>query len=94
VAVVYDSTVHGSWKALRDRTSQQAGTVAALGEKAWVTAYVATRREWLATSPRADLRKTVYRMDAFQRLIAQGFWGLELPATGVADPALIAQLVA
>lgn len=79
VAVVYDSTVHGSWKAMRDRTVQQSGTLSALGERAWITAYVATRRDWLATSPRADLRKTVYRMDAFQRLIDQGFWGLELP---------------
>ena len=79
VAVVYDSTVHGSWKAMRDRTVQQSGTLAALGERAWIAAYVATRRDWLATSPRADLRKTVYRMDAFQRLIDQGFWGLELP---------------
>lgn len=79
VAVVYDSTVHGSWKAMRDRTVQQSGTLAALGERAWIASYVATRRDWLATSPRADLRKTVYRMDAFQRLIDQGFWGLELP---------------
>lgn len=79
VAVVYDSTVHGSWARMRDRTNQQAGTLAALGEQAWITAYVATRREWLATNPRPDLRKTVYRMDAFQRLIDQGFWGLELP---------------
>jgi len=37
------------------------------------------RRAWLADSPRADLRATVYRMDAFQRLISQEFWGLELP---------------
>jgi chitosanase len=79
VAVVYDSTVHGSWKAMRDRTTQQSGTPAALGERAWITAYVATRHEWLATNPRADLRKTVYRMDAMQRLLDQGFWGLNLP---------------
>ena len=79
VAVVYDSTVHGSWKAMRDRTNQQSGTAAALGEQAWIKTYVATRRDWLATNARADLRKTVYRMDAFQRLIEQGFWGLQLP---------------
>lgn len=79
VAVAYDSTVHGSWKAMRDRTTQQSGTLAALGERAWIAAYVATRHEWLATNPRADLRKTVYRMDAMQRLLDQGFWGLDLP---------------
>jgi chitosanase len=79
VAVVYDSFVHGSWKAMRDRTTQQVGSVASVGEQQWITAYVTTRRSWLATHPRADLRATVYRMDAFQRLIDQGYWGLELP---------------
>ncbi|MBT9519802.1 MAG: chitosanase [Dechloromonas sp.] len=78
-AVVYDSTVHGSWKAMRDRTMAQSGSLAALGEKKWISAYVATRRAWLANHPRSDLRKTAYRMDAFQRLIEQGYWGLELP---------------
>lgn len=79
VVVVYDSTVHGSWKTLRDRTSAQAGKLADIGEMAWVSAYVRTRRQWLATHARTDLRATVYRMDALQRLIDQGFWGLELP---------------
>lgn len=78
-AVVYDSTVHGSWKAMRDRTIAQSGSIAALGEKKWIAAYVATRRAWLTKHPRSDLRKTAYRMDAFQRLIEQGYWGLELP---------------
>ena len=79
VAVVYDSHVHGSWALLRDRTSQQAGVPAALGERRWVEAYVAARHAWLATHDRSDLRATVYRMDAFERLIAQNHWGLDLP---------------
>jgi len=78
-AVVYDSTVQGSWKTLRDRTIAQSGSLAALGEKAWIAAYVSTRHDWLANHPRSDLRKTAYRMEAFQRLIDQGYWGLELP---------------
>ena len=78
-AVVYDSTVHGSWKAMRDRTIAQSGSIATLGEKKWIAAYVATRRTWLTKHPRSDLRKTAYRMDAFQRLIEPGYWGLELP---------------
>ena len=78
-AVVYDSTVHGSWKAMRDRTIAQSGSIATLGEKKWIAAYVATRRTWLTKHPRSDLRKTAYRMDAFPRLIEQGYWGLELP---------------
>jgi chitosanase len=78
-AVVYDGTLHGSWDRMRRRTDVQAGTVAALGERAWIEAYVQVRRDWLANHPRRDLRPTVYRMDAFQRLISLGKWGLELP---------------
>jgi chitosanase len=79
IAVVYDSHVHGSWAAIRDHTIELSGKVSAKGERAWIAAYVATRRNWLATNERADLRATVYRMEAFQRLIEQGFWGLDLP---------------
>lgn len=77
--VVYDSFVHGSWAAMRDRTTQTAGAPGAIGERAWISAYVATRRAWLENNARTDLRPTVYRMDAFRRLIDQGFWGLGLP---------------
>lgn len=76
VAVVYDSFVHGSWARIRDRVS---GTPATRGEHAWIAEYVAKRRDWLGTHSRRDLRATVYRMDAFERLIALGAWGLELP---------------
>ncbi|MEW6429720.1 MAG: peptidoglycan-binding protein [Thermodesulfobacteriota bacterium] len=79
VAVVYDSHVHGSWTTVRDRASAAAGEIGGIGEKRWVAAYVASRRSWLASSSRADLRATVYRMDAFQRLLDQGYWGLDLP---------------
>lgn len=78
-AVVYDSHVHGSWVAMRDRTTQNAGATVAIGERAWIAAYVATRRAWLENNVRTDLRTTVYRLDAFKRLIDQGFWGLGLP---------------
>lgn len=79
VAVVYDSAVHGSWLAMRDRTTRTVGEPAAVGEQAWIDAYVRTRRAWLEGHARADLRQTVYRMEAFGRLIDQGFWGLEMP---------------
>jgi chitosanase len=79
MAVVYDSHVHGSWPDLRDRTRAAVGSVAAAGERTWITRYVATRRDWLAKHQREDLRKTVYRMDAFQSLIDQDFWSLALP---------------
>lgn len=79
VAVVYDSTVHGSWKMIRDRTVEQKGAVDALGEREWIGAYVDMRFEWLNTHPRPDLRATTYRMVALRRLIDQEFWGLDLP---------------
>jgi chitosanase len=79
VAVVYDSAVHGSWALIRDRTIAAVGQVGAAGEQVWIKAYVSARRNWMATNKRADIRATVYRMDAFQRLIDQGFWGLGLP---------------
>lgn len=78
-AVVYDSHVHGSWGAIRDRTTARVGTPAAAGEQRWIGEYVRQRRQWLAGHGRADLRATVYRMDAFQRLIDNGLWALELP---------------
>ena len=76
MSVVYDSFVHGSWARIRDRVQ---GTPATRGEKTWVAEYVAARRNWLATHARGDLRATVYRMDAFLRLIELDGWGLELP---------------
>lgn len=79
VAVVYDSVVHGSWGLIRDKTNKHAGNVADIGEQKWISAYVSNRRDWLAEHPRSILKATVYRMDAFQRLIDQGYWGLELP---------------
>lgn len=79
VAVVYDSTIHGSWIALRDRTTQAIGELGTIGEREWIRGYVAERRNWLASHPKAILRATTYRMDAFNRLIDQGYWGLPLP---------------
>ncbi len=80
VAVVYDSVVHGSWRAMRDHTLAINPKPAA-DQKAWVVAYVATRRDWLATNSNPLLRKCVYRMDSFDALIAQGAWELPLPLT-------------
>ena len=78
ITVVHDGWVHGSWPLLRDRT-QAAGALAQVGEHEWVQRYVRMRREWLGTHPNALLRATVYRMDAFQRLIEQDAWALPLP---------------
>jgi chitosanase len=79
IAVVYDGFVHGSWSRIRDQTTQQTGSVSAVGEEAWIEAYVDRRRAWLANHTNSIIRKTAYRMEAFQRLIANGQWGLALP---------------
>jgi chitosanase len=77
IAVVYDSHIHGSWELLRDRTL--AGIDAPSTERAWVQTYVERRRDWLANHENPALNPTVYRMDAFLRLIDENKWGLPLP---------------
>jgi chitosanase len=79
LAVVYDSTIHGSWGLVRDRTIDQFGHVETIGEENWIKAYVQTRGAWLANHERADLRRTTYRMTALKALADQGNWALELP---------------
>jgi len=77
--IVYDSRVHGSWGLMRDRTIQQHGVVAAIGEEAWIRHYVEERRDWLASNVDPLLHRTVYRMDAFRELIDAAKWELGLP---------------
>jgi chitosanase len=79
VAVVYDSHVHGSWRAMCDRTDLRYGKASSIGERRWIAAYVSERRAWLSTSPVPPLRKTVYRMDELGRMIAEERWELGLP---------------
>ncbi|MEQ8267675.1 MAG: peptidoglycan-binding protein [Parvibaculum sp.] len=79
VAIVYDGAVHGSWAAIRDRTQAKAGVPSKAGERAWTRAYVRERRDWLANHANTLLRKTAYRMEAFEALLAAGNWPLSLP---------------
>ena len=79
LAVVYDSTVHGSWGLIRDRVVHDKGSPEAAGERAWITAYVEAREDWLAGHDNKVLHATVYRTQAFSRLIGLGHWGLDLP---------------
>jgi len=80
-SVIYDSRIHGSWHALRDRTNDRFGALAALTEPVWIGRYVETRRDWLANNANALLRKTVYRMESFAALIATANWALDPPFT-------------
>jgi len=80
--VVYDSTVHGNFALIRDRTINAVGRIGTGGvtERDWVSRYVSLRREWLA-SHTGLLGRTVYRMDALKRIIDASNWDLSLPLT-------------
>ncbi len=80
-AVVFDSIVHGSWGLMRDRTTNRFGSPASIGEQSWIKHYVDVRRDWLANHSIPLLRVTVYRMDAFKRLIQASNSNLALPFT-------------
>ncbi|MBO9548071.1 peptidoglycan-binding protein [Pseudomonas sp.] len=79
LAVIYDSTVHGSWGLIRDRVLHAKGNPVAVGEHAWIAAYVDAREDWLANHDNEVLHATVYRTQALRQLITQGHWGLDLP---------------
>lgn len=78
-AAIYDSQVHGSLQSMIERTQKRHGSVAKLGERAWIGAYVGERGDWLAGHSNPLLRKTVYRMDALKALIGANQWDLPLP---------------
>ncbi|NET13975.1 MULTISPECIES: peptidoglycan-binding protein [unclassified Okeania] len=78
-AVVYDSTIHGSWGRMRDRTIERHGRPSEIGEQAWISNYINVRREWLANHSIRILNRTVDRMDAFRKIIDIGNWSLNLP---------------
>lgn len=75
--VIYDSYIHsgGILPFLRKRFP---ALVPGKGgkEEEWISQYVDTRRQWLATHPKSILQKTIYRMDCFQREINRGNWEL------------------
>jgi hypothetical protein len=78
MAVVYDSTVHGSFAKIAARATKAVGSVATAGEQAWVKMYLKLRKSWLL-SCKAPLPNTVYRQDEFNKFIAAGNWDLTLP---------------
>ncbi len=48
-------------------------------EKAWIKAYLDTRRSWLANHSKVILRTTVYRPDFFLAQIKRNNWNLDCP---------------
>lgn len=73
LAVIYDSMIQGGYAVCRDRVSGVSG------EQAWISRYVAVRRQWLATHVKPIVRQTTYRMDTFLRLIHDNNWELNVP---------------
>jgi len=80
MAVIYDSYIHsGQVAAYLRRRFPDKVPVNGGNERAWVKAYVRTRRSWLAHHSIEILQNTVYRMDAFQDLINANNWELSSP---------------
>jgi chitosanase len=74
MAVVYDSTIHGSLFKIDKRL--QPGLL----EATWIRSYVETRRQWMATHPTIPLlRRCTYRMDTFRALLDANNYDLNSP---------------
>jgi len=74
--VVYDSTVHGGFGKVAARVGVPIGS-GGVDQREWVRRYVSERRSWVR-SLQPPLPTTTYRMDAFDRLIADGLWDMAL----------------
>lgn len=79
ITVVYDSFIQGGFGKVVALVGSQIGT-GGVDEKQWIAKYVASRTQWLG-SLKPPLPKTVYRMDAFNRLIKDEAWDLPLHLT-------------
>jgi chitosanase len=77
-AVVYDGHIHGNFGGIRNEVDKTGTVATGVSEKAWIAAYVATRKAWLLRG-KEPLPRTVYRMEAFKRLIEEEKWDLPLP---------------
>lgn len=80
-AVIYDTCIHSGPGMVTNMRNRFAAVPPAKGgdEKEFIKQYCQARETWLASSSNELVRRTVYRMDAFQALIAEGNWDLRLP---------------
>jgi chitosanase len=80
-AVVYDTCIHSGPGGVANIRRRFPASPPAKGgdEKQWVNQYLKAREEWLLSSANELVRKTTYRMDAFQVLAASGNWDLATP---------------
>lgn len=73
LAVVYDSTIHGSLYRIDKRLPKGLNTAQ------WIGAYVEARRSWMQTHSILILRRCVYRMDTFAALLRANNFDLVTP---------------
>ena len=79
--VMYDTCIHsgpgrvGTHRAAFPEKSPKNGG----DERAWVRAYVGARKAWLLGNSNPLVQRTVYRMEAFEKLMADGNWDLVVP---------------
>lgn len=79
--VIYDTCIHsGPGMVGKMRAAFAAKSPANGGdEKEWVKAYIAARRNWLATFSNPLVQKCVYRPDAFKVIVDADNWELRMP---------------
>lgn len=75
--VIYDSFIHsgGIRKELRSRFAETPPSSGG-DEKAWTTAYVNVRHDWLKNHGNPDVRPSAYRTKCFKTEIERGNWDL------------------
>ncbi len=83
VLAIYDTCIHsGPGRVATHRAAfPEASPRNGGDEKAWVLAYLRTRKDWLLRSKNSLVRKTVYRPDAMLQLATNDNWSLALPIT-------------
>lgn len=81
LAVLYDTCIHSGPAGVERMRALFPAMPPSKGgdEKVWLTQYCQTRRAWLANSKNPVVQKTVYRPDAFLKLIFSNQLDLILP---------------
>lgn len=80
-AVIYDTCIHSGPGGVANirRRFPASPPVKGGDEKQFIAQYLQAREDWLKASANELVRKTTYRMDAFQTLATNGNWDLALP---------------
>lgn len=79
MTVVYDSFIQGGFRKVLPLVGCEIGA-GGVDERQWIQKYVDARKRWLS-GLKPPLPSTVYRMNAFNRLVGDGAWDLPLNLT-------------